>query len=103
MHPNECADKYYKELLDPNSFEQVFTFVSYLILNDNIKLTTKLYKGTLNNFTDAQHFHTLNSICLWVDNYKTFLDIYTKEFPWNKTTISQIRFCKVQQEKAKLQ
>ncbi len=103
MYSNECAAKYYKELLDPNSFEQVFTFLGYLILNNNINLTTKLYKDTLNNFTDAQHFHTLNSICLWADNYKIFLDIYTEEFPWNKTIISQIRFCKVQLERAKPQ
>ncbi len=76
MHSNKCADKYQRELLDPNNFEQVFTFINFLMQGDNIKLTTKLYKDTLNNFTDIQHFQTLNSICLSLDNYKTFLDIY---------------------------
>ncbi len=94
MYSGECAEKYYKEILDPNSFEQVFTFTHSLVLEDHIKLATNLYKDTLKNFNDNQHFQMLNNICLWSENYKAFLDIYTEKFPWNKAALRKIKYCR---------
>jgi len=98
MYSSECANKYYKEILDSNSFEQVFMFIHFLVINDNIELATTLHKDTLKNFNDTQHLQTLNNVCLWSENYEMFIDTYIEEFPWNKSVLQQVKYCKARLE-----
>ncbi len=87
MYSSECANKYYNEILDSNSFEQVFMFIHFLVVNDNIEF-----------FNDTQHLQTLNNVCLWSENYEMFIDTYIEEFPWNKSVLQQVKYCKARLE-----